>query len=130
MTAVTGVSVIGYGAADAFVIALEGEHDMTTTSLLSEQASHWRPESTVAVVDLSRATFIDCSVVNWLVRACEAAGGARQGRLRIVQGPPNGMVERVFDLIQLHEQFPCFRTRGEALAEPAPGSGEAHLTST
>lgn len=114
-----------------WLIALEGEHDIATTSLLDKQTRGVWSHCSVAVVDLSEATFIDCSVVGWIFRArgklnADAGGDAR---LRLVKGQPNSSVQRVVDLLQLDQQFPCFPTSRDALAEPAsPGlrSEERH----
>jgi anti-anti-sigma factor len=100
-----------------WLIAIEGEHDISTTPLLEQQTSTVWPRCTLAVVDLSEATFIDSSMINWLLRARSALGATGQQALRVVHGPPGGVVERILDLTSFHDQVPCHPTRQDALAE-------------
>jgi hypothetical protein len=112
------VDVSHYDANGTWLIALEGDHDLSTTPLLEQQTSSVWPLCTIAVVDLSKATFIDCSVINWLLRTCDApAAGHRV--LRIVQGPPESAAARMCSLLSLRDRLAWYPTRQAALAEVA-----------
>jgi anti-anti-sigma factor len=100
-----------------WLIAIEGEHDISTTPLLEQQMSSVWSRCTVAVVDLSEAAFIDSSMINWLLRTRSALAATGQHALRIVHGPPGGIVQRLFELTSLHDQVPCYPTRQDALAQ-------------
>ena len=111
------VSVTHHDDNGTWLIALAGEHDIATTPLLDERTRSVWPHCSVAVIDLSAATFIDCSVVGWLVRTRVAFDtNPNEGRaVRIVQGLAGSGVQRVFELLRLHEEFPCYRTSHDAL---------------
>jgi anti-anti-sigma factor len=100
-----------------WLIAIEGEHDISTTPLLEQQTSSVWPHCTVAVVDLSEATFIDSSMINWLLRTRRALSPNGQHALRIVHGPPGGMVQRILELTALQDQIPGHPTRQDAVAQ-------------
>ena len=51
-----------------WVIALDGEHDGSTTPFLNRRTyTVWRRCDRV-IVDLTAATFVDSSVIDWLLR--------------------------------------------------------------
>jgi stage II sporulation protein AA (anti-sigma F factor antagonist) len=112
-----------------WLIAIEGEHDISTTPLLDEQTSGVWPRCKLAVVDLSQATFIDSSMINWLLRVRSALTATGRDALRIVHGPPGGVVERILDLTSLHDQVPCHPTRHDALAGTPNDPGTDRLPS-
>jgi len=124
--AIGTVTVTHYDTNGTWLIALEGDHDMSTAPLLEQRTSGvWR-DCNLAVVDLGEATFIDCSTINWLLRTRGALG--RPGHddvLRIVQGPSGGAARRMFDLLRPRDVFACHPTRQDALAHMAaiPESG-------
>jgi anti-anti-sigma factor len=114
-TAPGGATVTHHDANGTWLIALDGEHDMSTTPLLDEQIGRLLPHCTVAVVDLSSTTFIDASVIGWLMRTRSSlASGA--DALRIVQGRPGGVADRIFHLLHLHAELPVYPTLEEACA--------------
>ena len=50
------------------MIALDGEHDGSTTPFLNQRTyTVWRRCDRV-IVDLTAATFVDSSVIDWLLR--------------------------------------------------------------
>lgn len=48
------------------MLALEGEHDLSTPAQLEQRMNRVCGTSASVVVDLTRASFIDCRVVGWL----------------------------------------------------------------
>jgi anti-anti-sigma regulatory factor len=117
------VAVSPQSADGAWVIALEGEHDLSTAGLLEQATIGLWQRCTLAVVDLSGAAFIDTTVINWLMNAklmLETSGG---GTLGIVEGPPASFAARLFRRLSLRDVLACYPTRHEALAQvraPAP----------
>ena len=98
------------------MLALAGEHDVATVPLLDRLALATSPR----VVDLTAASFIDGSVINWLVRASrqrELLGG---GALLVVGGAPGSPVQQLVDVTRLRHALACFPTRQAACAAVAP----------
>ena len=124
-TAIGTVTVTHYDSNGTWLIALEGDHDMSTTPLLEQQTSDVWPLCSLAVVDLGRATFIDCSTINWLLRTRGALTRPGHDVLRIVQGPRGSAAARIFDLLRPRDVFAFYPTRQDALAHTAaiPESG-------
>ena len=124
-TALGTVTVTHYDNNGTWLIALTGEHDMSTRPLLEQRTSDLWPLCTLAVVDLGEATFIDCSTISWLLRTRGTLKPTGRDVLRIVQGPPGGAAARMFDLLSPGDVFACYPTRQDALAHTAadPGRG-------
>jgi anti-anti-sigma regulatory factor len=110
------ITVADHDAEGAWLIALGGEHDLSTAPLIHEATRGVWACATRGVVDLSGADFIDSTVINWLVstkRALEASGTRT---LAIVVGPPNSVAARLFGLLSLPEVPACYATREDAFA--------------
>jgi anti-sigma B factor antagonist len=97
------------------ILALSGEHDLSTAPELRARL-HDLGETSAVIIDLDQTTFVDSSILGVLV------GGLRRARERDV---PFGLVlgddahpaiRRIFELTGLHDVFPMFATRAEALA--------------
>jgi anti-anti-sigma factor len=110
-----GSTVTHHDANGTWIIALDGEHDISTMPVLDEQISRILPRCTVAVVDLSSTTFIDASVIGWLMRT-RGLVATGNNALSIVQGNPGGIADRIFDILGLNEELPVYSTRKDALA--------------
>jgi len=61
------VTVTPCDSKGTWLVMLHGEHDLATRLLLDEQTRAIWPLCTVAVVDLSEATFVDSGVIRWLM---------------------------------------------------------------
>ena len=118
MTANGTITVTPQDGNGTWLVELAGEHDISTAPLVEQLTSRVWPACTLAVVDLSEVTFIDCSVLNWLVRTrstlAETTGGQA---LRIFWGPPGSLGERIFKLVWLRDELPFYATRADALAQ-------------
>jgi anti-sigma B factor antagonist len=97
------------------VLALSGEHDLSTAPELRAQL-HQLGDTSAVIIDLDETTFVDSSILGVLV------GGLRRARERDV---PFGLVlgdhahpaiRRIFELTGLHDVFPIFASRAEAQA--------------
>jgi hypothetical protein len=91
------------------VIVLGGEHGWADAARLKQETRGVWPGATHVIVDLSAATFIDSSVVNWLLRV--QATPARAFALSIVEGESASFVGRLFTTLGVHEVLACFPTR-------------------
>jgi anti-anti-sigma factor len=98
------------------VLALVGEHDLATVDMLSDEVDRQFRQSRHLVVDLSRASFVDSTVV------CALALGGEHARTRpacrfAVVAPADSFVRRVFDMVDLRSLMPTYDTLEEALAD-------------
>jgi anti-anti-sigma factor len=107
--------------AGTFVIAVEGEADMSTAVKFNESFfSAARSGIRRVVADLSDVTFIDTTMLNALV-----VGHRRMvrdhGRFAVVCNGPR--VSRVLEITGLGQILDVFSTRGDALAYVRQASG-------
>ena len=116
-SAVGTVSVTRHDAAGTWLIALGGEHDLSTAALLEEKTIGVWPGATLVVVDLSRAAFMDSTVVHWLVSAKRELEASGRGAVGIVEGPAGSFAARLFGLLDLRDVLVCYRTRRDAFAQ-------------
>jgi len=101
--------------AGGWLLALHGEHDLTTVSALEHQMQHVRSASTNVVIDLSDAAFIDCAIAGWLAHWAESAQNVGDLHLAVVVGPDGTIAHRVCDLLSIDRIVPCRDTRERAL---------------
>jgi hypothetical protein len=115
--AVGSVAVSPENADGAWLIALEGEHDLSTAALLEQATVGLWQRCTLAVVDLSGAAFIDTTVINWLMSAklMLEASGPRDSRH---SSEPTGLsfAARLFRLLSMRDVLACYPTLRDALA--------------
>jgi anti-sigma B factor antagonist len=117
MAAIHGIAVERVG--DVTVVALSGEHDVSTAPYLREQVVPTLDAGNPLVVDLTAATFIDSSVLGVLL------GGLRRARehglgYAIVLGDEAGSaVRRIFDVTGLVPVFPIHSRLEDAVADAA-----------
>jgi anti-anti-sigma regulatory factor len=97
-----------------WLVALHGEHDLATMPLLDEQTRHVWPQCRIAVIDLSDVTFLDASVIHWLLRVERALEAAHAFTLSIVTGPPGGAAAKLFANLRMSHVLACYETRRDA----------------
>jgi anti-sigma B factor antagonist len=95
----------------AWVITLHGEHDVSTQSLLRDQLDQVREAGGPIVVDLSRAGFVDSTVIGALVLAWQQGGGDFA-----LVAPTNYEGTRLVELIGIGSVIPVHPTRTAAIA--------------
>jgi anti-anti-sigma regulatory factor len=98
-----------------WVLALEGGHDLTTVPLLEHQMEQVCASTTNVMIDLTRATFIDCQVVGWLLRWSERARRIDHLHLAVAIGADGSCAKRLIDLVNATGSIPCQTTMTEAL---------------
>jgi stage II sporulation protein AA (anti-sigma F factor antagonist) len=95
------------------IVSLEGEHDIANKKETESLLTTLFADNELVVVDLSRATFIDSSIINVLYRADQAA--REQGcSFRLLMGT-EPIVERALQISGVLDQIPCASSREEAL---------------
>lgn len=107
------------------VLGLSGDHDTSTTRELRAAVQHAIAAGHGVVVDLSRATFIDSSILRALVDGQRAAAVTGGGGLAVV-APPASVPAQLFDLVHASELLAVFPSCDAALAsypDASHGSG-------
>ncbi len=98
-----------------WVLALTGEHDITTRERLDEEMERIAASGTSVVIDLSRATFIDSQVIAWLVRWWERSRESTHLHVAIATGDGESPATRLLDLVGLADTLPCYSNAPGAL---------------
>ena len=92
------------------VFKLTGEVDIARQAELDAIAAE-AAQAGLAIVDMTEVTFVDSTVINWLLRAKEAVE-AKQGRLRVVA--PKGLVTRSIHIAEIEDAIEVFPSHLEA----------------
>jgi anti-anti-sigma regulatory factor len=100
-----------------WLVALHGEHDLSTIPLLDEQTRHVWPQCAIAVIDLSEVTFIDSSLIHWLLRVERTLEAAHVFTLSVVTGPPDGAAGKLFERLGMNQVFACYGTRRDVFTQ-------------
>ena len=104
----------------ASVVALRGEHDLSTGPAIEAACDNAWAHSSSIVFDLAGATFIDSTVVGVMVSARRRA--TESGGSVAVVAPAGGPPARVLTLVGISDVLPLHETRDQALRTlSAPG---------
>jgi len=109
---------------DVVVLAVEGEHDIYTAPALRERLDEALERGGGVVVDLTRATFVDSSVLGALLDARRRAIEAQQGFVVCVGENVEPGVRRILDITGLVPVLPVIEGR-EAAIEAARENGSS-----
>ncbi|HEX3330883.1 MAG TPA: STAS domain-containing protein [Gaiellales bacterium] len=97
-----------------WVVALEGEHDLSTAQGLRRECDRIFELGTCLVVDLTSATFIDSSILRELVESQRRAD-SEEGEGFAVVAPAGSAAAKVFEMVGAREILAIFPTRAEAV---------------
>ena len=92
------------------VFKLTGEVDIARQAELDAIAAA-AAEARLAIVDLAEVTFVDSTVIDWLLRTKRVIE-EKNGRLRVVA--PKGLVTRLIAITELEGVIEVFPTQLEA----------------
>jgi anti-sigma B factor antagonist len=109
-------------AGDVVIVAVEGEHDIYTAPTLRERLDEALERGGGVVVDLTKATFVDSSVLGALLDARRRALDAGQPYVVSVGEEVEPGVRRILDITGLVPVLPVVNGREQALAA-ARGDG-------
>jgi anti-anti-sigma regulatory factor len=99
------------------VVSFMGEHDLATRDVLRRLLAKLIGENHLVVVDFSKASFVDTSIV--LLVETSGREARKRGsvfRLQLATAP---IVEIIFAASGVLDELDCFSTREEALEEAA-----------
>ena len=94
------------------VVALVGEHDLTSTAELADAIENGGER---VIVDLVQADFIDSTVIRSLLAGHHRAQDG-QDRSFAVAVKPDSFADRVLELVELPNVVPTYPTREQAVA--------------
>ena len=105
-----------------WVLTLHGDHDVSTQPSLREQLQLVSDAGGPIVVDLSRATLIDSTVIGAIALASTC--DERAGAALTVVAPANYIGTRMVELVGIGRTVPVYRTRAEAVTAHGREIGE------
>ncbi len=97
------------------ILAVEGEHDLATRQDLRVALERMFADGRNVILDLSRATFIDSTILGLLFYT-QRRPKRRTGERFSVIVPPGGAADRLFILTGASTVFSTFSSCGEAVA--------------
>lgn len=109
---------------DVTVVGVEGEHDIYTAPTLRERLDEALSRGGGVVVDLTKATFVDSSVLGALLDARRRAIDADQGYIVCVGDEVEPGVRRILDITGLVPVLPVLSGREEAIAAARNGASQ------
>ena len=98
------------GQTNPKVFKLVGELDIARQAELESIAAA-AAQAGLAIVDMTEVTFVDSTVIDWLLRAKKAVE-EKQGRLHVVA--PRGLVTRLIEIVELEDVIEIFPSHLEA----------------
>jgi anti-anti-sigma factor len=107
---------VGRIGAGIYVVELIGDHGFHNSREIGATLRTLAHRNCCLVLDLSRATSVDSSVIREIVVANDNATGIGQ-RFRL-QVREEGHIEQVLQLTSLDQVVPVYHSRREALAAP------------
>jgi anti-sigma B factor antagonist len=110
-------------AGDVVVVVVEGEHDIYTAPTLRERLDEALSRGGGIVVDLTRATFVDSSVLGALLDARRRALDCGQGFVVSVGEEVEPSVRRILDITGLVPVLPVVNGRDQAMAAARSDGG-------
>lgn len=102
------------------LVALCGEHDVSTASAVKAELAAVLATGGNIVVDLSEATFIDSSIVGALFYAATVPD-----RIVAVAAAPDTLPRRLIEMVALSATVPTFDSRAAAVAYAIDFAGDA-----
>ncbi len=104
------------------VVAVNGEHDLSTAPGLRSRLEQLIADGDPVVVDLSAATFVDSSILGILLQASRDAGEAGVG-FAVAQADGAEAVRRVLEITGLRNELPVHSSRDGARAQALGATG-------
>lgn len=103
-------------AGDVAVVDVEGEHDIYTAPQLREQLERIQDAAQGVVVDLTRATFLDSSVLGALLDARKRASNEQRGFAVCAGADAEPGVLRILEITGMVPVLPVIGGRDEAIS--------------
>jgi len=98
------------------VVAMFGEHDISTAEAFAAQITRLVDSGSRIVVDLAQTRFVDSTVVGALVEGHRRASADGRDHDLAAVVTPHTAPQRTWNLLRLDERVPTFPTRRDAIA--------------
>lgn len=105
------------------LVALTGEHDLNTAPELGRALDEGVKGAQGVVVDLSRATFVDSTILGVILEGRRRALAAGRG-FAVANDGTAPAVTRVLEITGLRTELPVHAASPEAVAAARPAGGE------
>ena len=116
--------VLDEGDGDVAVISIIGEHDIYTAPALRERLDEGLGQANAGlVVDLSRATFVDSSILGALLEGRRQALDKDLGYVVCIAEQVEPGVQRILEITGLVPVLPVVRSLEEAVQNARGGTG-------
>jgi anti-anti-sigma factor len=112
-----GISVMSVGEPAVALVALVGEHDLSSCRELEQALTQLLSDGQSVVIDLTELRFAESAILGTLI-VVEARAG--RGRFAVV-APPETPAARLLDLVDARTIFTTFPTRMAAIEWCRPG---------
>jgi anti-sigma B factor antagonist len=96
------------------IVSISGEHDLNTAPQLRRCLDEVIEEGRAVVVDLSRASFVDSSILGVILDGRRSAGTAGLG-FAVAQTDGAQAVSRVLEITGLRGELPVHTSRADAV---------------
>jgi anti-sigma B factor antagonist len=106
------------------LLTITGEHDLSTAPELRRRLEKLLNERMGVVVDLSRATFIDSSILGVILDGKRRAAEAKVG-YAVLHANGADPVDRVLEVTGLRAELPVHTARDAATSAALEGSGKS-----
>jgi anti-sigma B factor antagonist len=106
------------------LLTITGEHDLSTAPELRRRLEELLNERMGVVVDLSRATFIDSSILGVILDGKRRAAEAKVG-YAVLHANGADPVDRVLEVTGLRAELPVHTARDAATSAALEGSGKS-----
>jgi len=111
-----GTVVLDISEPGIAIVILEGEHELYGAVELSRRLQALIEEGVSVVIDLTRATFLDSSIVSVLLQTRREAREAQTGFSIVMDDTTGSSIRRMFEITGLGSILPVVDSREAALA--------------
>jgi anti-anti-sigma factor len=98
------------------VVALFGEHDVSTAETFAARIEGLVDSGSPVVVDLTQARFVDSTIIGTLIEGHMRLTEHGRAHALAAVVTPHTAPQRTWKLLALHDRVPTFSTRDEAVA--------------
>jgi anti-anti-sigma factor len=98
------------------ILTLRGEHDLNTAPEISDKLTAASAHRNV-LVDLSRCTFIDSTVISALLRASNSMHSGDCLLSLVIPNDRHHAILRVFEIMSIERALPIYETRAGAITQ-------------
>jgi anti-sigma B factor antagonist len=104
------------------ILSISGEHDLNTAPQLRQRLEEQMDAGTGVVVDLTKASFVDSSILGVILEGARRSADSGIG-FAVAQANGAQAVSRVLEVTGLRAELPVHASREDALQAATTGEG-------